>query len=287
MIRVAEWNERYEVTTKGAEARPGDELRAGPLRYIRNKVHGYHLGPGMRTLKQLAGLRAMEVYGIFQKCLEIAGAHRKGQRGQLLNHHGNPATEHDLAFIFDVPIEQIEHALAILVDPKLGWLTTQPNPTQLNNNTTQGPRNFPELPGNPGPLEEKPVVVESNSGEETPSLARHLAHIKQHNVNLASQPSTEAELALLIQKWPSESISKVIGDFAKVAGNVKLLEYHLASGYQTIAQVQAGKDKVRAEMKRRHDELEQQKKDALPLDMVKAGAREWLDKHQKPDCRNI
>jgi hypothetical protein len=150
MIEINEWNERYEVTDKNREAKPGDNLRTGPLRYIRLRVHGYHQGTGMRKLKMLAEDAAMEVFGIFAKLLEVSGDSRHENRGKLLNEDGNPATAKDLAFILDITDRQMEYALKILTDEKLGWIT-ETNSTQTDTKTytyTQDVLPLPETPGN-------------------------------------------------------------------------------------------------------------------------------------------
>jgi len=151
MLKIAGWPGRYEVTSRGTEAKIGDDLRVGPLRYIRLKVHGYQQGTGMRKLKHLAGDRSMEVFGLFCKFLEISGDLPRHLRGQLLNENDKPATIKELAFIFDVPIAQIEHALKILTDEKLGWLI------QDNSIDTQ-PNTYSRLPETPGNLQETPDI---------------------------------------------------------------------------------------------------------------------------------
>ncbi len=138
MIEISEWQERYEVNSRGLEAKEGDELRVGPLKYIRLKVHGHEQGTGYRRLKALAGKRTMEVFGVFCKFLEIAGNQAKCNRGKLLNEHDEPATPEDLAFILGVPIEQIVNAANILSEKSISWLIcntdniTQDKSIQLN-----------------------------------------------------------------------------------------------------------------------------------------------------------
>lgn len=151
MFKIAEWNERYEVSSKGREPKPGEDLRAGPLQYIRLKVYGHSQGTGYRRMKSTAGAKAMEVFGIFCKFLEISGNQPKGMRGTLLNENDEPATIPDLAFILDVPEKQIENALNVLCSENVGWLT---NSTQLNSiqptQPTQGAGKTPASPEIPG-----------------------------------------------------------------------------------------------------------------------------------------
>lgn len=90
-IEIAEWLERYEVSSKGREPKPDDELRAGSLQFIRLKVYGHTQSTGYRRLKSVSGDRTMEVFGYFCKFLEIAGNQKRGQRGVLLNEKNQPA----------------------------------------------------------------------------------------------------------------------------------------------------------------------------------------------------
>ncbi len=163
MITISEWNQRYEVNSRGLEAKEGDELRVGPLKWIRLKVHGHEQGTGYRRLKTLAGKKTMEVFGLFCKFLEIAGNQPKCSRGKLLNEHDEPATPQDLAFILDVPVGQISNAIKVLSDKAVGWLACNTeNITQLNTtqyNTIQGAGDLQKSPENPGKFI-KPTVKE-------------------------------------------------------------------------------------------------------------------------------
>lgn len=151
-IEIVEWTERYEVSSKGREPKSDDELRAGPLQFIRLKVYGHAQGTGFRRLKSVAGDRTMEVFGLFCKFLEIAGNQKRGQRGVLLNEKNQPATADDLAFILDAPVEQVKNAIRVLCDKKVGWLkngnSTQLNSTQLNSTNQPSVRKIPEISGN-------------------------------------------------------------------------------------------------------------------------------------------
>jgi len=95
----------------------------------------------------------MEVFGFFCKFLEIAANQKSGQRGILLNEKNKPATLEDLAFILDVPLEQVENAVKVLSDEKVGWITykniTKPNTTKHNISVAENPEN-PEISGNSG-----------------------------------------------------------------------------------------------------------------------------------------
>ena len=153
MLKIADWHKRYEVSFRGGEPKQGDAFRVGPLRFIRLTVHGHQQGAGYRRLLAVAGKKAMEVFGIFCKFLEISGNQPRDKRGTLLNEKGNPATAQDLAFILSVPLGQVENAIKVLCDKTVAWVinTTQLNSTQLN--TTQENGNLPkftEISGKPG-----------------------------------------------------------------------------------------------------------------------------------------
>jgi len=148
VIEIVEWLERYDVSINGREPKPGDDLRAGPLNFVRLKVYGHTQSTGFRRLKSVAGKRTMEVFGYFCKFLEIAANQKRGQRGILLNEKNMPATPEDLAFILDVPLEQVENAIRVLSDEKVGWINCK-NSTQLNS-TQHNTRvaNFSEISEN-------------------------------------------------------------------------------------------------------------------------------------------
>jgi len=128
MYVITEWIERYEVNDKGQPARKGDKLRVSSLKYIRSKVHGRSQGAGFARLQEVAKSRAYEVFGIFQKFLEIAGCGNGGEnRGKLLNEKGNPASDEELAFILRTTEKKIAFALKILCSPSVKWLNISPN----------------------------------------------------------------------------------------------------------------------------------------------------------------
>jgi len=146
--RITEWSERYEVNSKGQPARKGDELRVKPLEYIRQKVNGRSQGSGYRKLLQIAGVnKAMQVFGIFQKFLEIAGDAKREDRGFL------PASN-ELAFLIGVSESQVKHAIEVML--KLNWIV-------------------PEIPKNTGKSPQIPAayITEHNITEH---------NITEHNI---------------------------------------------------------------------------------------------------------
>lgn len=122
MYVITEWLERYEVNDKGQPARRGDKLRVRPLEYIRSKVHGRSQGAGFLAMQTVAGERDYEVFGLFEKFLEIAGCEKGGRRGALLNHRGQPATIEELALTCRKPTERVKFALEVLTNSQVGWM---------------------------------------------------------------------------------------------------------------------------------------------------------------------
>jgi hypothetical protein len=169
MIRITEWIERYEVNSKGHEAKPGEALREGPLPFIRLKAYGQVHSAGYRQLLAAAGPESPGIFGIFVKFLELAGNRRREERGVLFNHKDKPASAQDLAFLLGFPLEKIERAIEVLID--IGWIEVSPHtPLQHNTtqyNTTQASANFPEFPAQP----EKPGVFTLQAVKDAAYLA--------------------------------------------------------------------------------------------------------------------
>lgn len=122
IYQINEWIERYEVNTHGRTlAKDDDKLRVMPLEYVRLRVHGHEQGTGYRRLLITAKTKAMEVFGIFCKLLEIAANQPRDLRnGFIRNEKGNAATLEEIAFILGVTNSQVKKAMEILC--KIGWL---------------------------------------------------------------------------------------------------------------------------------------------------------------------
>jgi len=141
MYRIVEWDERYEVDTKGRDWAPGKPKFKGPFRYIKLKANGRSLGVGYRRLAEAAGQdEALQVFGLFCKLLEIAGNASRDERNQL----GDIA---DIAYAIQAPVSQVENGINVLV--KIGWVETdselsetfrptEPNRTELNQTQPEG-----------------------------------------------------------------------------------------------------------------------------------------------------
>jgi hypothetical protein len=134
--RIVEWDKRYEVDDHGGIWTPGDAKRAGPLTYIRHKVHGKSQGTGWRRLIQVAGKRrAPAVFGIFAKLLEVAGDTPLQYRGIIQDD-----TECPLSFILGLDKRDIEFAISVLLT--IGWI-------EVDDVDSRNPRESPEIPGIP------------------------------------------------------------------------------------------------------------------------------------------
>ncbi len=210
MIEIAEWQERYEVNSRGLEAKEGDELRVGPLKYVRLKVHGHQQGAGYRRMKAAAGKKTMQVFGIFCKFLEIAGNQPKALRGQLLDEHDQPATPEALAFILDIPAEQIKGAIKTLTNKAVGWLLdntdniTQDNITQYN--TIQGAGNSQKSPENPGkfikPTDKEVTEYAKTIGYELDG-ERFCSHYESNGWKVGRNPMKSWKAA--VKTWKSNN----------------------------------------------------------------------------------
>lgn len=199
MFEITQWDERYEVNSKGDAFTPGagHKRRGKGLDFIRSKVHGRQLGTGMRKLQleEMAGDRHNEVFGLFLRFLEIAGDASKSRRGRLLNSDSldDPATAKDLAFILNSPQEQIDYALTVLL--KMGWISG--NSEKL--------REPPGTPGSAGNSENSPPLnneteSESNLTEQNETEAKELTS----DIADAIQ---ESESSFLINEDDSDSDS--------------------------------------------------------------------------------
>jgi len=173
------------LNDKGQPAKQGDKLRVRPLEYIRSKVHGRARGAGFLAMQHRAGDKTYQVFGLFQKFLEIAGCESHEHRGQLLNARGKPATITDLAFILGASTEQVEHAMQILTDNEVGWISEVDNNEfqefQENLESHQNrpvsehkQHQIPEIPGKSGALYNRtePNRTETEPNGTQPNHAR-------------------------------------------------------------------------------------------------------------------
>jgi len=169
MFVITEWLERYEVSKKGAPAVDGDDLRVGPLSYIRSAVHGRQMSLGFRKLQKFSGKsNVYRNFGIFQKFLEIAGDIKIPLRdGTLYNEQDKPATIEDLCFMLDLPKQTLMSAIQALI--KSGWMDDYGNF-----------QNLPKIPGISGTLQELNSIQYKSiqdKDKKNPSKKQYLDHV--------------------------------------------------------------------------------------------------------------
>ncbi|KKN73151.1 hypothetical protein LCGC14_0403230 [marine sediment metagenome] len=128
---IVDWQQRYEVNSRGAAAGSNDKLQKHPLAYYRSKVTGTQQGKGYRKLLAIANSKALETFGIFHKLLEIAAGQDRASRGTI-NHSLS-----DLAFIIGVGEHQMSAALNVLCDPDIGWLEKVPEKTESSGSSRE------------------------------------------------------------------------------------------------------------------------------------------------------
>ena len=129
VYRIAEWQRRYEITTKQTKASddtPAEHLRKKPHEFIRWKVFGHNLGPGYRRIVKKAwrqgSLNELAIIGLFGKLLEIAGDQAQPAfRGWILDHDQQPMDHNSIAELLDIEEKGLlKDAIAVLVD--VGWV---------------------------------------------------------------------------------------------------------------------------------------------------------------------
>jgi hypothetical protein len=186
---------------KGREAKPGDTLQAGPLKYIRVKVRGRSQGVGYRKLKQLVGPEHVAgIIGIFTKFLEIAGDQPRELRGQLLNEKDKPASIQDLAFILDIPEGQIAMAIKALSDEKIGWIH---NTEEIKSNITKENiiKAFQEFPETPGNIPKMPICIHSGNSDQISEIIEVWFTAKGRPNILTVPPQQSAEAYEVAEKY--------------------------------------------------------------------------------------
>lgn len=128
--RITDWHDRYEVTDKGAEAKPNtppEKLKKGKLRYVRLSVWGHNVGPAWRKLTQKSYKKGvgtdLAAFGLFCKLLELAGDQERPYRGWILDHKQQPmdaAEIKDTIGVYDIDV--VETCLDLLTDPEIDWV---------------------------------------------------------------------------------------------------------------------------------------------------------------------
>jgi len=157
VLRIVDGN-RYEVNDKGGIWRPGDGRRAGPIPYLRMKVHGHAWGAGWRQLLAIAGDDAPSVFGVFIKLLELAADQPKELRWDIRDHRGI-AESRKIPEITGFPTAAVEKAIQVLTDKRLRWLE------------------WAEAPGIPGPCSEQEQEQNKKNISIDRSIDRSIANV--------------------------------------------------------------------------------------------------------------
>jgi len=204
--QIVEWSRRYEVDERGREWVPGKRKRKGPLVFIRLKVHGRSQGTGWRKLLARAGRgRALMVFGLFCKLLEIAGDHERDERGRFEDSAGN-----GISFILSVPTRQVAFGLQVLAD--LHWIELVPvelgnlpgdsreipevpHPTNQPTNTTNQPTACARASGD-GSVSE-PVAVRSSPPVREPGHSPWALARQAVSAAFGKDPGIEAALTAI------------------------------------------------------------------------------------------
>jgi hypothetical protein len=128
--RIVNWDKRYEVDSKSRAVDkyiPVDDRRKGPLKYVRSKVHGWHIGPGLDELIarswQPGSLFHWAVFGIFHKLLEIAADQPRDYRGWILDTDQRPiGPDYFIRRFKEQSPKLICEVFEILCHPDINWL---------------------------------------------------------------------------------------------------------------------------------------------------------------------
>lgn len=154
---IREWRERYEVSDKGHPARQDDNLRRGPLEYIRAPVHGKNWSQSYREFNRILGADAPAAYGLFCKLRELQAENPSQFRDCIRDHKGREMGAAEIAGVLGWPEKQVAKLLEVLSSEEVGWVACVRDPDQdhNHNNTTQASRKLPENPGSSGNSRQK------------------------------------------------------------------------------------------------------------------------------------
>lgn len=217
IYRITDWRQRYEVNDKGGVAKAQDTLRRTTLPYIRAKNRGRTIGAGFAAMQEIAGDRAYEVSGIFQKFLEIAGVGPPENRGELRNHQDQPASISDLVRMTRATQEQIEHALRVLTDPKVAWIKDDPGIS-------------PECGGDSGKIPE-PYIDQDKSKSNTEQI-----NTNQANRGISSENDLDLDLKEPVKHKSKHSFLLAVNTIFAPWADAEISTFHaLADHLDTLA----------------------------------------------------
>lgn len=188
--RITEWKSRYEVTYKGRIAdddTPLDDLRIGPLDFIRFKVFGHRHGPAylriVRMAEKYGPWAAPGIFGIFGKLLELSGNADRNYRGWVLCEKQKPLDSEGIAEILRLDEKIVSVAMEILCNPKVGWVQQ----VEYTEPEREKPPVFREIPEHSGTFR-NPLLSES----ESETKAKDEEEVKAKEQSVPEKPGTDS-----------------------------------------------------------------------------------------------
>jgi len=120
---IVNWEKHYEVNANTRSWQDGQEMRKGPLGFVRLPAHGCQITPQYDDLclaaEQLPG-GVMVCLGLWCKLLEVAAKRSGGERGWQLDRRNVPMTPIVMARRFRMDGELVGRALLALEEA--GWI---------------------------------------------------------------------------------------------------------------------------------------------------------------------
>jgi hypothetical protein len=130
---IADWDKHFEYA---------DSRKLVQLHWLRFRTR--HDGQGFQRLIRKAN--GVELFGAFILIAQVAS--KMENRGVLANEHGDLDAE-DIGIMCGAPTETIEQALAVLSEPKIGWLFWR-SPNEPPKSPGLVPKSPDEPPKSPG-----------------------------------------------------------------------------------------------------------------------------------------
>lgn len=122
-LRIVDWEREYEVREGSRPWREGQPRNRGPLSFYRSKVRAGDHSTSYRVMLTLAGNgNSAATFGVFHKLLEIAADQEADVRGLILYKHKFPATPEHIAAMTGFPVETVQLAIDLLLNPDVHWI---------------------------------------------------------------------------------------------------------------------------------------------------------------------
>lgn len=246
--RITEWKSRYEVTYKGRAAdenTPLEELRIGPLEFVRFKVFGHRPGPAMKRIirmaEQYGPWAAPGIFGIFGKLLELSGNSRKEYRGWVLCEKQKPVDSDGIAEILGFDEKIVSIALEILCNPKVGWIqhVEYIKPEDENKPVS---RNFPEHSGTSG------IPFKKTNESENETKARKQTKEQTKEQGVPEKPGTDS-LSPSISSRSSLALASQTSGIRTLDALEKIFPHRTAADDSTFSNI------VRQVLPHKHEQL--------------------------------